>query len=92
MNGGNVMSRKKIKAFVIKIRCIGCKTLLYVYRKEGSGSLIKCYVDGILKDYTNGDLRCPQCGQQFARLAKYHNRPAHKIIQGKIIVRGNHGK
>jgi len=54
--------------------------------------LIKCYVEGILKDCTSGNLKCPQCGQQFARLAKYHNRPAHKIIQGKVAVKGHCGK
>lgn len=86
------MARKKTKDFVIKIHCTKCDTLLYKYRKEGAGSLIKCYVEGILDDYTNGDLKCPECGQQFARLVKYHNRPAHKIIQGKVAVKGHYGK
>ena len=86
------MGKKKTKEFVIKICCAKCSTLLYVYKKEGPGSLVKCYIEGILKDYTNCDLKCPQCGQQFARLAKYHNRPAYKIIQGKVIVKGHCGK
>jgi len=86
------MGKKKTREFVIKIHCAKCNTLLYVYRKEGPGSLIKCYVEGILKDCTSGNLKCPQCGQQFARLAKYHNRPAHKIIQGKVAVKGHCGK
>ena len=84
--------KRKTKEFVIDIRCAKCRTLLYTYRKEGPGSLIKCYTDGIQKDHTEGDLKCPQCGQEFAREATYHNRPAHKIIQGKVIVKGHCGK
>lgn len=86
------MAKKKIKEFVIKIICANCGTLLYRYKKEGPGSLVKCYVEGILKDCTKGNLKCPKCNQQFARLAKYHNRPAHKIIQGKVVVKGHCGK
>ncbi len=86
------MAKKKTKKFVIKIICTNCGTLLYKYKKEGAGSLIKCYLDGILKNYTKGDLKCHKCNQQFARLAKYHNRPAHKIIQSKIIIKGHCGK
>ena len=86
------MAKKKIKEFVIKIICANCGTLLYRYKKEGPGSLVKCYVESILKDCTKGNLKCPKCNQQFARLAKYHNRPAHKIIQGKVVVKGHCGK
>ena len=64
-----------------------CGTFLYRYRKEGKGHLVKCYKDAIVVDNTRGDLRCPQCGQPFAREAAYHNRPANKIIQGKVYVR-----
>jgi len=28
---------------------------------------------------------------EFARLARHHNRPAYKIIQGRVIVKGNCG-
>ena len=86
------MTKKRLKEFTIKVICGNCGALLYRYRKEGAGSLIKCYVDGILKDYTKGDLKCPKCDQVFARMTKYHNRPAHKIIQGKVIVKGHCGK
>lgn len=86
------MAKKKIKEFIIKIICANCGTLLYRYKKEGPGSLVKCYVEGILKDCTKGNLKCPKCNQQFARLAKYHNRLAHKIIQGKVVVKGHCGK
>lgn len=72
----------------IKIYCSKCQTLLYKYRKQGFGSLVKCYKDRIIKDNTRGDLKCPTCGQEFAREAIIHNRPANKIIQGKVYVKG----
>jgi len=86
------MPKRKTKMYVIKIFCSGCGAFLYRYRKEGGGALIKCYVDGILEDGTNGDLKCPKCQQFFARITRYHNRPAHKIIQGKVTVKGHSGK
>ena len=72
----------------IAIHCAGCNTLLYRYRKGGTGALVKCFEDRIARDYTNGDLRCHQCGQEFARARMFNGKPAHKIIQGKVFVRG----
>ena len=72
---------------IIKIYCSKCRTLLYKYEKVKPGHLVKCYKDRIIKDYTNGDLKCPKCGQPFAREAIIHGKPAHKIIQGKIYTR-----
>ena len=71
----------------ITIHCLKCRTLLYRYRKRGRGGLVKCYVERILQDRTSGDLRCPQCGQEFARPRMIRGRPAHKIIQGKVFTR-----
>lgn len=79
--------KKKVKSYIIKIYCSKCKTLLYKYRKEGAGHLIKCYKSGIIKDFTKGDLRCPACKEHIAREAMIHGRPANKIIQGKVFVR-----
>lgn len=79
------------KTYTIDVRCSGCNCLLYRYKKEGAGTLIKCFVDMIIKDKTNGDLKCPSCGREFARKAIIHNRPAHKIIRGKVFVTGHHG-
>ena len=50
--------------FIIAVHCSKCKTFLYRYKKEGGGSLIKCYADMILSDNTKGDLRCSSCGQR----------------------------
>jgi hypothetical protein len=72
----------------IRIFCARCRTLLYTYRKRGTGGLVKCYVDRILDDRTAGDLCCPGCGQRFARERMMRGKPAHKIIQGKVFVRG----
>lgn len=73
----------------IKIYCAKCRTLLYYYEKDIQGHLVKCYKDKILEDYTKGDLKCPNCGLQFAREAIIHNRPANKIIQGKVYHKGH---
>lgn len=72
----------------IGIHCRACATLLYRYRKGGTGGLVKCFVDLIVDDRTAGDMTCPQCGQEFARLITIGGRPAHKIIQGKVYTRG----
>lgn len=72
----------------ISIHCLKCRTLLYRYGKGGTGGLVKCFVERILEDRTRGDLRCPECRQQFARPISIGGRAAHKIIQGKVYTRG----
>jgi uncharacterized Zn finger protein (UPF0148 family) len=72
----------------ISIHCRRCRTLLYRYFKRGTGGLVKCYVDRIAEDRTAGDLRCPSCGEQFARERMIRGKPAHKIIGGKVFTRG----
>ena len=72
----------------IRIYCAQCRSLLYRYSKGGTGSLVKCFLERIVEDCTAGDLRCPQCGQQFARPWAISGKPAHRIIQGKVFTRG----
>jgi hypothetical protein len=72
----------------IAIHCNRCRTLLYRYAKRGTGGLVKCYVDRIVEDHTDGDLCCPACGEQFARERMIRGKPAHKIIGGKVYTRG----
>jgi len=79
---GNVERR------TIGIHCSGCRVLLYKYKKGGTGGLVKCFVDRIVEDRTNGDMRCPNCGREFARARMMSGKPAHKIIQGKVFTRG----
>ena len=75
----------------IGIHCTKCRILLYRYRKGGTGALVKCFVERIAEDRTAGDLRCPGCGQEFARERMISGKPAHKIIQGKVFTRGMSG-
>lgn len=72
----------------ITVLCSTCLTKLYLYRKGGRGSLVKCIPDRIIKDYTAGDLSCPQCGQVFAREVSMGGRVVYKIIGGKVQTRG----
>lgn len=83
------MSKGRI--YVIDVHCNRCKAKLYQYAKEGGGELIKCFVSGIQTDHTKGDLKCQSCEQEFARHGTVRNRPVHKIIRGRIFVRGHHG-
>ena len=86
----NLMARKDIRT--ISIFCAKCKTLLYKYRKGGRGGLVKCMVERIAEDHTWGDMKCPKCGQVFARFRMYGGQAAHKIIQGKVFTRGMAGR
>ena len=80
--------KEKIDRRTIAIHCAKCRTLLYKYHKGGRGGLVKCLVERIVEDHTEGDLKCPRCKQEFARLRTMEGRPAHKIIQGKVYTRG----
>ena len=82
------MAKEKIERRTISIYCAKCKTLLYKYQKGGRGGLVKCLVERIVDDRTAGDLKCPQCKQEFARLRMMEGKPAHKIIQGKVYTKG----
>ena len=83
------MSKKKKTIYLIKIYCAGCDSILYEYNKEGPGSLVKCFVSGITKDHTKGDLCCPKCRSQFCRIGQIGARKIHKIIQGKVFTKGH---
>jgi len=86
------MKKPKVTIYVIHIYCAACGAFLYKYGKDAKGKLVKCYKENIIEDKTKGDLKCPNCGVLFARHAMIHGKPAHKIIQGKVQVRGNYQK
>jgi hypothetical protein len=86
--GTGYLKRGAPERRTIAIHCAACRTLLYRYAKGGTGSLVKCFVERIVEDRTVGDLKCPTCGQQFARPFAISGRPAHKIISGKVFTRG----
>jgi hypothetical protein len=71
----------------VDIVCAVCQTRLLRYRKDGKGALAKCWVARVVEDYTNGDLKCPGCGVEFARRAMIRGAPAHKIIGRRAVVR-----
>lgn len=52
----------------------------------GKGSLVKCFIERIVEDTTAGDLKCPECGTEFARPAMIRGKPANKIIGGKVTM------
>ncbi len=62
--------------------------MLYRYRKGGTGGLVKCFLDRIVEDHTAGDMKCAECGQEFARARMIGGKPAHKIVQGKVYTKG----
>lgn len=68
----------------VQIYCSKCLTFLYKYRKAGKGSLVKAFHERIVEDATNGDLKCPECGIEFARPAVIKGLPANKFIGGKV--------
>ena len=84
---GSIEMSSRRSARTVKVYCAKCGHLLYKYRKSGAGRLVKCFKDGIVLDNTKGNLRCPSCGQAFARETMVYGRPANKIIQGKVTVR-----
>ena len=62
-------------------------TYVFGVIQGGKGSLVKCFVERIVEDATDGDLKCPECGSEFARPAMIRGKPANKIIGGKVIMR-----
>lgn len=75
-------------ARTISVHCAKCRTLLYKYHKGGRGGLVKCLLHRIAKDYTQGDMTCPNCGQEFARFQMFGRYPGHRIIRGKVFTKG----
>lgn len=80
--------RQGRNARTISVYCANCRQLLHKYEKAEPGRLVKCFKGRIVNDNTDGDLRCPGCGQGFAWGTMACDRPANKIIQGKVIVKG----
>eukprot|EP01025_Chloroclados_australasicus_P040751 TRINITY_DN4273_c0_g1_i7.p1 TRINITY_DN4273_c0_g1~~TRINITY_DN4273_c0_g1_i7.p1 ORF type:complete len:212 (-),score=-2.83 TRINITY_DN4273_c0_g1_i7:447-1082(-) len=78
---------KKLPERTVNIYCSKCRTQLYKYHKNGNGKLVKCWHERIACDYTNKDLRCHNCGQEFARPAMIRGLPANKIIGGKTTMK-----
>ena len=80
--GNNV--RKKMPKKTITIFCNTCKTKLYTYKKGGKGALVKCIEERIVKDFTNKDLKCPNCMTEFGRPFR---RNSIKFIGNRVYHR-----
>ena len=77
--------RKKLPSTSIDIYCKKCRYKLLVYRKGGTGALVKRFLSRITKNYTEQDGICPKCGGQFARPTLIRGESALKMIGGKVL-------
>lgn len=75
---------KKGPLRTVDISCAACKAPLYRYRKGGKGSLVKCFKERIVKDFTQQEGICPGCDVEFARNTLIRGTPALKMIGGKV--------
>lgn len=87
MSGAPPRARVPADARTVSVFCAGCRTRLLRYRKGGDGGLVKIRRERIAEDFTAGDLRCPRCGQTFARERGTGGGPAF-LIGGKVFTRG----
>ena len=84
---------------VFRIFCSQCDTFIMRYRKEGSGSLIRIYLNQILepksfKEYKQVTKKskippfdCTRCGQRIGAptIHESGNRPAYRLIKGSFF-------
>jgi hypothetical protein len=82
------LPRKKQPERTVDVFCSRCNGPLYKYRKNGKGSLVKCWVERIARDYTAQPCVCPGCASIFARPGMVRGRPAYKIIGDRVFTRG----
>lgn len=71
----------------VDIFCSKCRAKLLQYKKGGNGSLVKCFIERISKDFTEELGVCPRCQNQFGRETLIRGVPAIKIIGGKVQVK-----
>jgi hypothetical protein len=76
---------------MLLISCAACNQPLFNYQKDGSGQLIRCYIDRIIPAYReidleNHSLSCFKCNYLIAKLITYkpENRLAYVIMRGAI--------
>ncbi|WP_371186181.1 hypothetical protein [Thalassotalea maritima] len=78
---------KKLPEKSVNVICSQCRQILFKYKKGGKGSLIKCFKERIVSDYTSQPGVCPNCHSQFARDALVRGTPAYKIIGNKAFCK-----
>ena len=80
----NMHASKKLPIKTINIFCSICKEKLFKYKKGGKGALVKCIEERIVNDYTNKDLKCPNCSTEFGRPFRMGSRNAIKFIGNRV--------
>ena len=78
---------KKGPTKTVNIYCTGCKAALFKYRKGGKGALVKCFIERIVKDFTENQCNCPNCQQLFARPCLIRGVAALKFIGSKVTMK-----
>jgi hypothetical protein len=87
----------------ISIYCSQCDEFILRYRKEGSGSLIRVYLNRIsepehFKQFKHArekselpSLNCPQCSQRIgaSMIHNTENRPAYRLVKGSFSKKEN---
>ena len=51
---------------MLTIKCSGCKSKIFKYKKIGRGRVLNCYKDRISRDYSKHDgdkIKCKKCGK-----------------------------
>lgn len=71
----------------VDVICSACNAKLFKYSKGGKGSLVKCFKERIVTDFTQESCHCPQCQTEFARDTLIRGTPAYKIIGGKARMK-----
>jgi len=75
---------------VLEISCSGCAEPVARYRKEGSGALVRLYLDRVIESGTLAGVRgqgepltCPGCGQTLGLFARgAGGRSAYRLVPG----------
>ena len=87
----------------LNLHCSQCDARVVRYRKEGSGRLVRLYLDRILEPedlkplkHVTGKadlppLACPGCGQAMGipMIHRSGNRPAYRLLKGSFRKRGD---
>jgi hypothetical protein len=79
--------RAKAPTKSVIVYCHKCRQKLLQYKKGGTGTLVKCFIERISKNYTEQLGVCPNCESPFGRETMIRGVPAIKIIGGKVLVK-----
>ena len=91
MKNDKYLKKRGGKAVVLDILCKNCGKHLFVYQKDGVGSLKRCYLNRILKTFIPlGEKRmsCPECDNRIGILIIHTDgRKALRLQIGSIAKR-----